>query len=310
MSKQANLVVIGIFVLGAFLLGVGGLIALGSGLLFKETQTRVLYFEGSVAGLQVGATVAFRGVKVGEVSDIKVNLRNDDLSLVIPVTVELDPKRVYEAGHQGQSAEVLQRLVERGLRARLDLQSIVTGMLYVNLDFYPETEAIYRGSSRDRSYEIPTLPSSFDQIKSMLDGLPLKQISDDLQAFIRSARTLMEDPKLTELLDEAKALFVETRTLINRVDAKVDPLTDDTQQFLQAASISLKKLEQTLVALNGVLGQADKSLAGVNATLLDPRSSVQVRLDLLLKELSDTARSLKNLSETLERRPDLLLRGR
>jgi len=141
--KEANPAVIGGFIIGAVVLAVAGVVALGSGKLFTETIQCVMYFEGAIQGLHVGAPVNFRGVKVGSVSNIKMQFDRKNLAVRIPVIVEF-PKGAggtMELLHTDPRApqNALAALVERGLQAQLQTESLVTGQLFVQLDIPPVT---------------------------------------------------------------------------------------------------------------------------------------------------------------------------
>ena len=162
MSKPANKRLIGVFVLGAITLLVIAVVALGSGKLFRKTFKAVCFFEGSVAGLDVGAPVVFDGVRIGSVIDVVLRYNATDLSTTIPVHIDLDSQRVETIGplpSPKSFEEDLRRLIDRGLKARLELQSIVTGKLQVSLAYYPDRPVRFAGA--DRKYpEIPTIPTT------------------------------------------------------------------------------------------------------------------------------------------------------
>ena len=141
MSKPANKTLIGVFVIGAIVLAIIAVIIFGSGKFFAEKMPLVMYFEGSVAGLNVGSPVMFKGVKVGVVKDIVLRFDSNNISFLIPVYAELDPKRFHVIGKIADETELDKELIKRGLRARLELQSMVTGQLMVDLDFYPDKPA-------------------------------------------------------------------------------------------------------------------------------------------------------------------------
>src|SRR4030042_3764548 len=139
MSKQANKTMIGAFVVGATALVVAGVLVFGSAKFLKERHPFVMYFDGSVQGLDVGASVVFRGVKVGTVTDIELRTDPVNLTIQIPVFIEIEMDRLKRTGTlplKRTPAEGMKLLVERGLRAQLELQSLVTGKLLVNLDFH------------------------------------------------------------------------------------------------------------------------------------------------------------------------------
>ncbi|ETW94026.1 MAG: mammalian cell entry protein [Candidatus Entotheonella factor] len=194
MMKKANPAVIGGFVIGAVCLVIVGILMLSSGQLFKEKLTYVLYFGSSVEGLQRGAPVKFRGVKVGTVSNIVVefDINNAESSARTPVYIQLNTSGMREAKMSMDSTpdaqEVVALLVERGLRASLVSQSFVTGQLVVNLDFHPKTKPRFTGFSK----EVPELPTlqSFDfeaitataaQTAQRIGALPIEELFVQIQ---------------------------------------------------------------------------------------------------------------------------------
>src|SRR5262245_30436492 len=140
MGRKANPIIIGAFVVGAIALAVFGIVVFGSGRLFKETTPFVMYFTGSVDGLSVGSPVKFKGVEIGGVTSIQLDLGEEAR---IPVWIEIDNKKIVARGAEWPSDRAaLRAAIERGLRAQLNSQSIVTGLLFVQLDYHPETPAV------------------------------------------------------------------------------------------------------------------------------------------------------------------------
>jgi paraquat-inducible protein B len=141
MAKQANKTMIGLFVVGAIVLLVAAIVLLGSGRYFKETHRYVAFFEGSVKGLAVGAPVMFRGVRIGKVEDFAVYYKDADMAFQIPVLLTLYPEKVIGIGIEQTEEEeqkIWQEMLDAGFRAELQMQSIVTGQLSVELDFHPD----------------------------------------------------------------------------------------------------------------------------------------------------------------------------
>jgi paraquat-inducible protein B len=161
MSKPASKALIGGFVVGAIGLVIAGVLIFGSAKFLQETFKFVMYFEGSVKNLNVGSPVVFRGVKIGTVTDILLRYDPEDMSIKIPVIIEIEPDRVEVIGGIPREPDpelTISELVERGLRAMLQMQSFVTGQLMVELDFHPDKPIKLVGG--DTGYpEIPTIPS-------------------------------------------------------------------------------------------------------------------------------------------------------
>ena len=179
MSKQANKTVIGAFVLGAIALVVAGVLIFGAGRFLKHLNEYVLYFEGSVKGLSVGAPVMFRGVKIGQVTNIALELNVKDLSALVPVMIELDPEKITSVGGDMKAARAkggqypfLKSLIEKGLKAQLQLQSMVTGQLLVSLELYPDKPIRFAGTE-GKHPEIPTIPTDIQAFTKKLEGAEL-----------------------------------------------------------------------------------------------------------------------------------------
>jgi paraquat-inducible protein B len=186
MSKQASKTLIGAFVLGALGLIIAGVVVFGSGKFLRKVEKAVMFFEGSVQGLQVGAPVVFRGVQIGHVTNIVLEVNEKDLTGHIPVYIEIYPHKVVPIGGGSFDQRYRQALIEKGLRAQLELQSFVTGQLVVNLDFYPNTPIRLVGLEKEYP-EIPTIPSGIEQLKKRIEQLPLKEIADRLNEALRES---------------------------------------------------------------------------------------------------------------------------
>ena len=190
MNKKISPTLIGAFVVGALALIVIAVIVFGSGRLFRQSKEFVLYFDNSVNGLRVGAPVKFKGVEIGSVKDIRLQLEKDREVNKIPVIIEIDLKKLLSRGASGLVAEntaVFHRaIVERGLRGQLLTESLVTGLLYVGLDIFPGTPIrLVQKVNGDYKYpEIPTTPTSFEEAQdavTLLDKARLRLTSKGLR---------------------------------------------------------------------------------------------------------------------------------
>ncbi|MBE9545464.1 MAG: MCE family protein, partial [Proteobacteria bacterium] len=158
--KQASKTLIGIFIIGAVVLAVTGVIIFGSGRFFKKANLYVIYFSGSVKGLQVGAPVSFRGTQIGEVKDIITAFDYRDLSLLIPVIIEMDLTKFTVIAPE-QKRDHLDLMIEKGLRGRLEMQSLVTGQLLIDFDFYPDSPVNLAAK------DLPGLDINFKELPSI-----------------------------------------------------------------------------------------------------------------------------------------------
>ena len=163
MARQARKTLIGAFVVGAVALAAVAIVVFGSGRFFQKRFTFVMFFSGSITGLSVGSPVEFRGVRVGQVTKIAAVLDPKTLSIAIPVYVEIDPKSLIISGSEDAASvfsthTLYEPLLEKGLKAQLDIESFITRQLYINMDFYPDRPTKLLGLD-PRYPEIPTILS-------------------------------------------------------------------------------------------------------------------------------------------------------
>ena len=204
MSKKSSKTLIGAFVVGAVTLLVLSLIIFGSGKFFRKTNKYVLFFEGSVKGLSVGAPVTFRGVKIGVVKDISLTYDPVTKFAFIPVIVETQPYLI-KGSPVKRSSDNIQYLIKTGLRAQLDMQSLLTGQLAIVLDFLPDKPARLLGLIKGYT-EIPTVPSPFGELQKNLGEIPIKDITTDLQESMRSLNVTLKETQETVVFDVENTL--------------------------------------------------------------------------------------------------------
>ena len=332
MSKQANPTVIGAFVVGAVALVVVGIMVFSSGKVFGDKLTYVLYFEDNLKGLNVGAPVTFRGTRVGTVSDITVVIDAQGESIRIPVFMDLEEESVEvvnvgpETIQDGQVIEdrdraFIQKLIEkRGLRAQLEMQSLVTGQLQVQLDFFPDAPIKLHTGLDDRYPEFPTVPSSLNQLAQKLEDLPVKDLIEATLKAIQGFEHLINSPEVAGLGVEAKSLITELRHLAKDIDREVVPLASslrgtirDTRDLVQNIDSRVDPLATSLEDIAGAirtsLEQAQETLSVVEDVAAKD-SALAYRLTTALKELGAAARSVRDLADYLERHPEALLQGK
>ena len=198
MAKQTSKTLIGGFVVGAVVLIVAGVLIFGSGKFFQESNRYVLYFRGSLKGLNVGAPVLFQGVQVGSIIDITIQANAEDLTSQIPVTIQILPKKfkVVRGKIRTDPYENINVLIERGLRAQLQLQSFVTGQLMIGLDYYPDTPVRLVGI--DPEYpEIPTIPTPLETLSKTFRDLNLEELVARVMSAVKGIEKFVNSPELT-----------------------------------------------------------------------------------------------------------------
>jgi paraquat-inducible protein B len=313
MSKPVNKKMIGIFVVIAIGLIVAAVLILGSGKFFKTYNRVVMYFDGSVKGLAIGAPVDFRGVKIGTVAEIKMTINPKDFSFTIPVYVDVDPSGVEVIGgamtysHKGYR-ERMEEMVKRGLRAQLETQSFVTGQLMISCDIYPDTPARIVGQD-PRYPEIPTIPTTLQQIGARLEKIPIDEIVEKLKGSLAGIDKLVNSPEMIQLVKSTAKGMEDARTLVRVVDAQIKPLVSDfkdtTQDIRKLAVSATKTSDDAGVALKKAQG------AVTNIENLTGDNSVMVyRINKTLGEVESAARSLRILAEALDNQPQSVIFGK
>lgn len=176
MTKKKNTAMIGGFVVGAVTLAIAGILLFGSGRFFKDELNYALFFEGSVKGMNPGAPVLFRGVKIGSVSDIQILPDPEEKDIRVAVIIQIEPDRITHLGKESEEdhRRKIRDLVDLGLRAQKNLQSFVTGQLLVQFDFYPDKPAKLLGLKTEYP-ELPTIPSMEEDLLKTLQDLPIEE---------------------------------------------------------------------------------------------------------------------------------------
>lgn len=297
MSKQANKTVIGGFVVGAVALVVAGVLIFGSGQFLTEKQVYVMFFKNSVKGLNPGAPVLFQGVKIGSVTNIVLRVDPTDLVFTVPVFIEVEQNRVKTVGtveREPGPKKVLEQLVERGLRAQLQIQSPVTGQLMVQLDFHPDTPVELVGGDTEH-LEIPTIPSELEALIDKIKKIPLDKISNKVLSAVEGIDKLVDSPEVLDLIRSLNQAAKESHKLMQNIDRRVGPVASDFQEACEATRAALDQAEKTLSTVQNVVAE---------------NSDLSYYLNQTLEELSGAARSIRVLADYLERHPDALLRGK
>lgn len=302
MSKPASKTLIGAFVLGALGLIIAGVVVFGSGKFFRKVNKNVMFFEGSVQGLQIGAPVVFRGVQIGHVTNIVMEVNSKDLTAFIPVYTEIYPDKVVPIEGDGDHVgdlQYFQALVEKGLRARLEPQSIVTGQFVVNVDFYPGTPIRLVGLEKEYP-EIPTIPSGIEQLKKRIEELPLAEIADRLNETLAGMNKLLNSRDLHASIGSLNQLLKNTDALVTNLNTEVGHL--DAEQIASG-------IKETLSASRGTLNETRKAVENINA-IAAQNANLGYEIGGTLEQINDLSRSIRVLADYLERHPETLLRGK
>jgi len=318
MGSKANPTAIGAFVVGAVALAVIGTLVFGSGKLFKRTTKVVCFFTGDLLGLSVGAPVKFKGVDIGSVAEIRIRIPEETgfvnaetvaQGVRMPVIIEIDNDKLAAEGARPFDRERLKHLIELGLRAQLASQSLVTGLLLVRLDFHPDIPPTFVLPPDSRLQEMPTVPTSMQQVQAAaqevirkLDAIDLQKLVGSTTEAIDGVKRVVDSPglqKTLEALPETVAnvnqAVTSLRDLAAHFDREQGPLLQSLREISDKTAVTLQEAKTTFQTAQ---------------TLIDPNAPLAVDLATSLHEIAAAARSLRLLMDYLERNPSAVVRGR
>jgi paraquat-inducible protein B len=289
---------------------------------YTEKSRWLLHFEGSIRGLTVGSPVEFRGIPVGQVLDINMEYNADKKVFLIPVLIEIEQERIKVVGEMQESDRKWQNdyLVEQGLRAQLKTGSLITGQLYVDLDFHPNAEPaqiIWEG----RYPQMPTVPTSMEEITTSLthllkklEKLPIEQIGHDLRDTVQGAKRLINSAELQEALAALNRALNQAQqfaaTLNEAITPELRSAVGNLNTTLKHTRQLAQNFDRTVVPeLDATLKEAQTTLSTIKGSV-SKDSPLHYELMRVLKELSGAARSIRLMADYLERNPDALIYGK
>ena len=265
----------------------------------------MMFFEGSVRGLSIGAPVDFNGIRVGTVLDIRLELDSENADFRIPVLIEIEPERIIVRGDEEivSSYETVNKLVEKGLRASLQIGSLLTGQLFVGFSMQPDTPINLSGEETPYP-ELPTVKSadfgsiaqSAEVFLNKLNQIDIASLSNELLSTLEGTNRLFNGPEIKGALDDLQLSLQSFRSILIKVDES------NLKQTINSGHVVMEKITETL-------GTFDETLLEVN-TVLKPNSPLQYNIIKLTGELEETARSIRSLVDTLERHPQALIFGK
>jgi paraquat-inducible protein B len=332
MSAKATKLMVGGFIVSAMVLAVAGLILFGGGQYFQDKVFYVLYFQGSAAGLGDGSNVLLKGVKFGAVTDVHMVCDPVPMTFQTRVIIETYPESLVfadAAGRQETLAKaggdlaqarknVVQMLIQKGLRAQLASQSMLTGQLQVVLDFHPETPIRLVGDSEHT--ELPTIPSSIEQLRQSLQELPLKDIVTKVDSILTRLDEVLRSPAVKETVTEAARATKELGNLLAKVNEKSEGLLDDTKGLIDDLRSAARNVdgkigplasdvEETTRKLVELVEQARKTVAALEIELRSD-SALFIQARVALESFAGAMRAIRDLGDYLERHPESVLQGK
>jgi len=258
----------------------------------------ISYFPGSVKGLAPGSDVTVHGLKVGQVTDVRLTYDAAKDTVLAPVRFEVEPERVVGVGVRvyKTDAESVEALLNGGLRASLQSASLITGQQVVALDFVqnaPPATVTMEGED----FVLPTtegggfagLASSANDLLDKVNTIPFDRIGASLNGILKSVNDLTQGPQMKKTLTDLAAMIASAQGMIQRLD---------TKQLPELAS----GLEKTLTSANKLVLSLDSGYGDNTKFNRD--------LDRLMAQATDAVRSIRALTDLLARHPEALIKGR
>ena|SRR5271167_777934 len=325
MSQKANPTLIGAFVFGAIIIAIGAVVYFGSADLFAKKQPYVTYFQQSVNGLGVGSNVKYKGVTVGKVTKVQLKFQGASEAPIVKVLYEIDTNNLlnkYGLSINLTDRKTHDKAVEAGFRAKLDFESLISGQLFIALDFYKDaTPIVLHEEPNSDVFEIPPQPSDIEAILTNvtkaignLGSIDFAALAKDVQSLVASARNGIDSMHLEQLGTSLNKASDSISTLFNgdqvkRALTSVHESFDQLTATLKSLNPAIGDLKPTIDQAKGAFTNLQKGTAELSQ-MLKPDSSLRYQLDSSLSEINAAAASIQQLSDFLQRHPNSVLFGR
>ena len=317
MSDKPHTVAIGAFVVGALLIAISTVVfVLGSGIGVERDRV-IMVFDGSVKGLSIGAPIALRGVQIGQVTNIELVLDAENVEVIMLVEAELRTDNIRRRG--ATDVDLTDELISRGMRAQLNTQSILTGLLYIQLDFHPGT-AVNLADINSPYLQIPTIPTGLERLQREVADIDIAKIAGDLEATVEGLNAFVTSEgfqaipqDLQKALDAMTALGEDLRAQVQSSGPRLDQVLDGASRTLATADAELPEIsalvQANLALLEGAIAAFREAMLEVDG-LVSPDSATTYELNQALREISSAGRALQALAKTLEAQPEAVIRGK
>jgi paraquat-inducible protein B len=300
--------VVGGFVLGALLIGVVAALIFGGTQWFTSTVRVMVVFRNSVAGLATGSPVTFRGVTIGKVESIRVRVKGPDHAPFIQVYIALEPDQLsWTSGTKPSIQAELKAAVAEGLRAQLSAQSLITGELGVDLDYYPHAPPAPIDSS-DSALQIPSIASDLQQFKDQVRNMNLPEIANEARRALGSLQHIADtlDQRVGPVSDGIQETLKASTAAVNELELRSTRTLAGIDRLATASRVQVKKdgeeLDQLLQTAQRATAQTEALAASLN-DMASPRSAMRGDLEAALRDLAASSSSLRTFSHELERNP-------
>jgi paraquat-inducible protein B len=327
MSKKINTTSIGLFIVTGVALGIIGLLLFSSSKMFSKSHDLIVYFNESLNGLNEGAPVKYRGVTVGSVKRVMARFNQAPTDNAMPVILEIEDNLVRrrlgdEAGilfyAKTTDEKVRAERIKQGLRASLQTESLVTGVLYVDLRINPKAPPAVFHQLVKTYFELPSEPTQIQQLFENLGSLDIKSLQTNLNGLIIQLDTTVGQLKMGDINAGVTNLLASINRLVADPDLTnaVASLRPTLEQFRELGAKLTRRVDPLADSVTNSLAEANRALAEIRGagenlrTMLAPDSPVRNDLDLALSQLAGAAQSISSLVDFLKEHPNALIAGR
>jgi len=331
MKSKVSPTAIGIFIAGAIVIIFASVILFGSGKFFRHTKAFMLTFREPVTGLEVGAPVKLLGVSIGTVKDVSVGIGNTNSAFLINVLIEVDREHLQDVV-QGFALDLDNRprfektVKDLGLRARLEVLSLLSGQLYIALDLYPDQPGFQLNQENNHGYwEIPTLPSTKREMMQSLvtslnnlTELDFKGLSTELKGLLTDLRVDLAQLNFGQINTNLVGVLGEVKTFVGNpaLSSAITNLDRTLAQLDELGQSLNKNVNPLLVSADADLKKAGSALDEATQALRALKEQVQPGSDLTrqlihtMDRVDQTLNAVRQLAQELERNPSSLITGK
>ncbi len=316
MSTKRKPLLVGSFILAGIVLFIGGLLLLARESVFNRPVEYVVYFTGALDGLDVGADVTYRGVKVGSVQDIRLSYDAGIGDVVMPVIIRINSGKTSGKVSQQQLNESVEQMIGRGLRAQLQTPSLLTGKAIVALDLFPGQIGYVRDPSVVDLLQIPSVPSRIDQaadllyeIASSLKEAPVAKTLESVNRTLEAVEKILGSAELEQGVSVFAQSFANLAEITDQVQSGLPVLLGNLNEGsdeLKHAMADLRHAADTAVQTLEMVNE----LAGEGRRSLGQNSELQYEVLQALQNLSRAGKSIQRMSESLEQQPESIIFGK
>lgn len=329
MSKQANPTIIGVFVLGAVLIAILGITVFTSGQWFTVKSRYVIYFNESVNGLSIGALVKMQGVPIGKVTDIKVELDPATKRILTPVFIEIDHekcKQLLQLKDPASEKMAMEQLIKDGLRMQLQYTSLVTGQLYIESLLRPESKIKLTGLNKEFA-ELPAITSSSAEVqKNITDAIRefqninIQGIAAEFLLAIKNIKEITGSDETRQAISALSVSLTQLQGILTTFNQHSESIVVNAENTLKYSSSTMRKLDNATLPL---LENVQQTLANTDITLkqfqlsansvgeaFNEDAQLQQNVNSTLNELRRSAKSLRLLTDYLQRHPEAIIQGK